>query len=134
MNYSGPASLVDVEADLALSDDFDITDKHWPPLALHSQHFGPTPWQPQVKVPYPASQASTSKRPMDQTLDTSESPSPAPKASRHIEISHSTAPDSSPPLPETYRSSPQAAHTPLAFAPRGDYVKVMFRDNPTVEI
>ncbi|KAK4326943.1 hypothetical protein Pmani_002547 [Petrolisthes manimaculis] len=73
MNYSGPASLADVEADLLLSDEDDIADRHWPPLESHTQHAGPSPWH------QPAPRASTSKRSMDQTSDTSDSPSPAPK-------------------------------------------------------
>ena len=54
MEYSGPAgSLADVEADLALSDDEDDSDKHWPPMALHTQHSGPIPWQPLAEAPNP---------------------------------------------------------------------------------
>ncbi|KAK3883905.1 hypothetical protein Pcinc_011807 [Petrolisthes cinctipes] len=67
MNYSGPASLAEVEADLLLSDEEDIAAKHWPPLESHTQHAGPSPWQPHVDVPQPAPRASTFKRSMDQT-------------------------------------------------------------------
>ncbi|KAK4320389.1 hypothetical protein Pmani_008740 [Petrolisthes manimaculis] len=81
MNYSGPASLADVKADLLLSDEEDIADKHWPPLESHTQHAGPSPWQPHVDVLQPAPRVSTSKRSMDQTSDTSDSPSPAPNVS-----------------------------------------------------
>ena len=50
MEYSGPASMPDLDADLALSDD-DTSDEHWPPMELHTPSSGPTPWQPQVDVP-----------------------------------------------------------------------------------
>ncbi|XP_050699403.1 uncharacterized protein LOC126986926 [Eriocheir sinensis] len=106
MEYSGPASISAVEADLALSDDEDITDQHWPPIDLNTQCFGPTPWQPQVDVPPSATQPSTStKRPMDQTSNTSDSSSPAPKSSRHIEPPHPTAPISSPSSYDPHNSS-----------------------------
>ncbi len=51
MEYSGPASISAVETDLALSDDEDITDQHWPPMDLNKQCSGSTPWKPQVDVP-----------------------------------------------------------------------------------
>ncbi|KAK3849763.1 hypothetical protein Pcinc_043498 [Petrolisthes cinctipes] len=72
MAYSGPATLADVEADLNLSEEEDIADKHWPPLKLQTQLPGPTPWQPKVDTPYPTSQPTTStststssKRPLE---------------------------------------------------------------------
>ncbi|KAK4287737.1 hypothetical protein Pmani_039201 [Petrolisthes manimaculis] len=67
MAYSGPATLAEVEADLNLSEEEDIADKHWPPLKQHSQMPGPTPWQHQVNTSYPASHPTTStssKRPV----------------------------------------------------------------------
>ena len=89
MEYSGPDSIGNIEADLALSDDEDITDKHWPLMVLYMQRFSPTPWQPQVDVLLPPTQPSTStKRPMDQTSDKSELSSPAPKTSRRAETPH----------------------------------------------
>ncbi|KAK4296832.1 hypothetical protein Pmani_030698 [Petrolisthes manimaculis] len=111
MNYSGPASLADVEADLLLSDEDDIADRHWPPLESHTQHAGPSPWH------QPAPRASTSKRSMDQTSDTSDSPSPAPKVSRHADKTHSSVPDSSP-IPAINRAPTDA------FAPRINNDKV----------
>lgn len=133
MEYSGPASISAVEADLALSDDEDITDQHWPPMDLNTQCFGPTPWQPQVDVPPSATQPSTStKRPMDQTSNTSDSSSPAPKSSRHIEPPHPTAPISSPSSYDPHNSS-RAGLVPPAFAPRTDYVKLIFCASPAVD-
>lgn len=128
MNYSGPASLAEVEADLLLSDDEDIADKHWPPLDSHTQHAGPSPWQPHVDVSQPAPRASTSKRSMDQSSDTSDSPSPASKVSRHVAgNTHTSIPDSSY-IPAINRAPA------VVFAPRSDYVKLMFIDNPTVDV
>ncbi|KAK4316361.1 hypothetical protein Pmani_012490 [Petrolisthes manimaculis] len=72
MAYSGPATLAEVEADLNLSEEEDIADKHWPPLKLHSQMPVPTPWQPQVNTSYPASHPTTStssKRPVSLDSD-----------------------------------------------------------------
>ena len=51
MEYSGPGTIADVEADLALTDDEDIADEPWPPLALHPQSHGSTPWQSHVPLP-----------------------------------------------------------------------------------
>ncbi|KAK4294440.1 hypothetical protein Pmani_032935 [Petrolisthes manimaculis] len=110
MNYSGPASLADVKADLLLSDEDDIADRHWPPLESHTQHAGPSPWH------QPAPRASTSKRSMDQTSDTSDSPSPAPKVSRHADKTHSSVPDSSP-IPAINRA-PTAAFAPRKHSPQ----------------
>lgn len=133
MEYSGPASIADVEADLALSDDEDITDQHWPPMELHTQCSGTTPWKSQVDVLPPATQPSTStKRPMDQASNTSEPSSPAPKSSRRIEPLHPTAPTSSASNHDPHDSSCAGFVLP-AFAPRTDYVKLIFRDNPTVD-
>ncbi|KAK8373815.1 hypothetical protein O3P69_014968 [Scylla paramamosain] len=133
MEYSGPASISAVEADLALSDDEDITDQHWPPVDLNKQCSGSTPWQPQVDVSPSATQPSTStKRPMDQTSNTSDSLSPAPKSSRHIEPPHPTAPLSPPSSHDPHNSS-RAGLVPPAFAPRADYVKLIFCGSPSVD-
>ncbi|KAK3867917.1 hypothetical protein Pcinc_026657 [Petrolisthes cinctipes] len=46
MAYSGPATLAEVEADLNLSEEEDIADKHWPRLKLqtHAQEYFCTQW------------------------------------------------------------------------------------------
>lgn len=133
MEHSGPTSIADLEADLALSDDEDITDKHWPPIALHTQRDGPTPWHPQVDVsPHATRPSPSTKRPVDRSSETNEPSSPAAKTSKLTETPHPTAPASSPPSHDPHRSLP-AALVPPAFAPRLDYVKLFFRDNPTVD-
>ncbi|KAK7023558.1 hypothetical protein SK128_014080, partial [Halocaridina rubra] len=60
--FSGPASLADLEADLALSNDDDMTREHYPLLHCHtSQELAS-----EVAVSHPMVQASTStKRPME---------------------------------------------------------------------
>lgn len=137
MDYSGPATLAEVEADLALSDDEDIADKHWPPLNLHKQLPGPTPWQPQANTLHPASHATaststSSKRPVSHDSDDGEPSTPASKTTKRTETR--PTPDHTPPLIHPSNTPHQAAHNPTAFAPRGDYVKLIFRDNPTVDI
>lgn len=131
MEYSGPGTIADVEADLALTDDEDIADEPWPPMALHPQSHGSTPWQSHVPLPAALPPTAT-KRSMDQTSDTSDSTSPVPKTSRRFETPHLAAPASSPPNREPHTSS-HAAFVPPAFAPRTDYVKLLFRDNPAVD-
>lgn len=137
MDYSGPATYAQVEADLALSDEEDITDEHWPPLELHSQLPGSTPWQPQVNTPHHATQASTSttsKRPMSQDSDEGESSSPATKTTKRTETRPPPDPAPFPYSPHLSKTPHNAVHNPTAFAPRAEYVKLVFRDNPTVEI
>lgn len=131
MEYSGPVSLADLEADLALSDD-DTTDQHWPPMELHTQCSGSTPWQPQVDVPPSANQPSSTstKRSLNETSNTSAPSSPAPKSLKSNEPSPTTPPSSANPAPD---NSPRDGFSPPAFAPRTDYVKLLFCENPTVD-
>ena len=101
-------------------------------MVLHMQRFSPIPRQP-VDVPLPAIQPSIStKRPMDQTSDKSELSSPAPKRARRTETPHPTAPASSLSNHDPHNSS-HAAFVPPAFAPRTDYVKLIFRNNWAVD-
>ena len=150
MEYSGPgSSIADIEADLALSEDEDIADKHWPPMALRPPSSAPTPWQPHVDVPPTTQPCISTKRPMDQASDSSEASSPAPKTSRRSDTAHLPSP-ASPPLnhgPDNSSHVPvspspnhgpdnssQVAFVPPAFAPRTDYIKFLFRDNPSVDL
>ena len=143
MEYSGPASLADVEADLALSSDDGMSEVDWPPLALHTHKgttpaaAGATPGLPHAVAPHSVNQASTStKRPMDHSSDTNSEPSsPAAKTSRHCETSlHPKAPDYSLPRPNPQETPRQPAFVPPAFAPRIEYVKLLFRENPSVDV
>ena len=97
-------------------------------MALHTQHSGSTPSQSLAEAPHPVTQPVTcTKPPMDQASNSTEPSSSAPKSSKLTEKSRSTAPTS-------FLSSPQVTHVPPAFAPRDSYVKLMFRDNPSVDV
>ncbi|KAG0730016.1 hypothetical protein GWK47_029162 [Chionoecetes opilio] len=127
MAYSGPGALADVEVDLALTDDDAMSEDNWPPPALHT-HQGSTS-AAAATTPYPVTQASTStKRPIDHVSDTYGEPSsPAAKTSRHNATSfHPTVPDYSRPRLHPPRTHSQPAHVPPAFAPRTEYVKLLF--------
>ncbi|XP_050709611.1 uncharacterized protein LOC126994325 [Eriocheir sinensis] len=126
MEPSGPVSLADLEADLALSDEDAMDRDDWPPPRLASQ------------VPL------SGKRPISHDTDSNSEPSsPAAKASKQRGSSDSqdaiSAQNSSPPPPQPLMDSSRdapllsASHLP-AFAPRVDYVKLLFKDNPTVDL
>ncbi|XP_050689903.1 uncharacterized protein LOC126982121 [Eriocheir sinensis] len=126
MEPSGPVSLADLEADLALSDEDAMDHDDWPPPRLASQ------------VPL------SGKRPISHDTDSNSEPSsPAAKASKQRGSSDSrdtiSAQNSSPPPPQPLMDSSRdapllsASHLP-AFAPRVDYVKLLFKDNPTVDL
>ncbi|KAG0715062.1 hypothetical protein GWK47_012778 [Chionoecetes opilio] len=75
MAYSSPGALADVEAALALTDVDAMSEKNWPPPALHT-HQGSTSATaaatPGLPHPYPVTPTSTStKRPIDHASDTS---------------------------------------------------------------
>ncbi|KAK3880184.1 hypothetical protein Pcinc_015315 [Petrolisthes cinctipes] len=78
MEYSGPGSLTDIEADLALSDEDDVSHQHWPELVPHNHRKGPP-------VPDAAPRAMdhapiNTKRRMEPDSDTNSDPvSPAAK-------------------------------------------------------
>ena len=116
MDYSGPASAAEVEADLAMSDDDDAS-VHWPLLEAH-------------RHPHPSAAA---KRTMDRESDTGSEPeSPAAKASkRDGALAQQTSPTI--PLPRLpHRTTPPSAAP--AFAPRDEYVKLAFQQNPTTAV
>ncbi len=133
MDYSGPASLANVEADLALSDDGDQQMKHWPPLEPHSHH----ELAADAVSPHPPPLGSTSaKRRMEHGSDTSSaSPSPAAKTSKRDEAptQHRTSGYTLPrSLPQTAPSLPPSAAP--AFAPRNEYVKLAFKENASCDL
>ncbi|KAK3888576.1 hypothetical protein Pcinc_007302 [Petrolisthes cinctipes] len=78
MEYSGPRSLTDIEADLALSDEDDVSHQHWPELVPHNHRKRPP-------VPDAAPRAMDhapiiTKRRMEPDSDTNSDPvSPAAK-------------------------------------------------------
>jgi len=141
MEYSGPVAIADIEADLALSDDDDNSQGHWPPLELKastSSTAAATPWQPQAQAPQPTTQqgSHSAKRPMVHDSDTNSEPSsPATKTSKLSKTtSQAMVPELSLPRLNPQRTPSQPAPVTSAFAPRTEYVKLRFRDNPTVDM
>lgn len=126
MEPLGPVTLVDLDADLALSDEAAMEHDDWPPLRLANQ----------VSLPV--------KRPISHNSDSNSEPSsPAAKASKqrgssdsqHAIPAQNSSPPPPPPLMDSSRVAPllSASHLP-AFAPRVDYVKLLFKDNPSVDL
>ena len=142
MDYSGPDTLRDLEDDLALSDEDDvIPEGDYPPLPQTSIISAglPSPVAPHLvthpKVP--------NKRVINHSSDSGSEPtSPAAKASKRRELLSSPPPASTEDIGTL--SIPQPHHTPLetsvlkptslAFAPRAEYFKLQFKDNPNVDI
>ncbi|KAK3860141.1 hypothetical protein Pcinc_033792 [Petrolisthes cinctipes] len=132
MEYSGPEPLINIEADLALSEDDDLSQEHWPKLnPPRHRKLAPT-----AAVPQPMDHAtiSTKFRMEPDSDSSSESPSPVAKSSKSnktpLEIN---TPVHHLPRPANQRTSTMPAPATPAFAPRSDYVKLLFRDNPGVE-
>ncbi|ROT73351.1 hypothetical protein C7M84_008216 [Penaeus vannamei] len=136
MDYTGPVSLVDLDADPALGEE-EMREEDWPLLPPQA---GETDTRP-IVAPRPH---TSSKRPMDSTSDTDSEPlSPAAKSTRRK--------GSSPPC-ETRDVAPDNQLLPLSchdishrptvvrnqpfptFASRAEYVKLVFRDNSGVDI
>ncbi|XP_068246569.1 uncharacterized protein [Palaemon carinicauda] len=115
MDYSGPASVSEVENDLHLTDAEDVDMIHWPPLT-HS-----LPHKPSSTV------ANTPmKRPVDYGSDISSAPqSPAAKTSKCQESFTRQKSDVTLPHPPTRHAS---SATP-AFAPRDEYARLVFKEN-----
>lgn len=121
MEYSGPVSITDIEADLLLSDDDDLSIDHWPPLDSTSNH--------ETTTRNPAS----TKRPIEHDSDTSSAPSsPAAKTSKRSEAiaQHGTSEHR---LPGSFTQTAPLRSTLAApaFAPRDEYVKLAFKENPS---
>ena len=150
MEPSGPISLEVLEADLAMSDDDAVSQENWPPL-LPGSSAGlvagavaasglSTPSAQHLTTQAP----STAKRRITSASDNNSEPSsPVAKSSKRRE---SSGPQQRAPSPDCGTSRPAhhldpslktpslSAPPPLAFAPRTDYIKLLFRDNPTVDI
>ncbi|KAK3880043.1 hypothetical protein Pcinc_015430 [Petrolisthes cinctipes] len=132
MEYCGPEPLVNIEADLALSEDDDLSQEHWPKL----NPSGRRKLAPTAAVPQPMDQATIStKHRMEPDSDSSsESPSPVAKSSKSNKTPLvSNTPEHHLPRPANQRTSTMPAPATPAFAPRTDYVKLLFRDNPGVD-
>ncbi|KAG0718843.1 hypothetical protein GWK47_051694 [Chionoecetes opilio] len=153
MEPSGPVSFEGLEADLALSDDDDDMSQVWPSLTHHDRHdalgpgagAAPVLSPPVLSPPVPsrttlhlARQASSSvKRPVSSSLDSICEPLyPAAKSSMRKESSGPWQSTAAPTqlFPPSREVPSLRAPPPPAFAPRADYIKLLFRDNPSVDI
>ena len=127
MEFSGPATLSDLEEDLALSED--------------DSYAGAFPALPRSQGQASPSAVCHNKRRMDDMLAShGESPSPPAKPSKHRKDSDATpaAPQQfSHPLPlaAPLPPSPRLVEPsrPPAFAPREDYVRLLFPGRPSVD-
>ena len=142
MDYSGPVALRDLEDDLALSDEDDVVPEgDYPPLPQASTISAglPSPVAPHL-VTHPK---ISNKRVIHHSSDSGSEPtSPAAKASKRRELLSSPPPASTQDVGTLSISQPY--HTPLgtsvfnptslAFAPRAEYFKLQFKDNPNVDI
>ncbi|XP_076036885.1 uncharacterized protein LOC143041696 [Oratosquilla oratoria] len=140
MDYTGPATLADLQMDLALSEEEEDTNiEHWPPLMPSSNQCSPVSIVPSTpdgsRQAYVA--ATSGKRHMDDNSDNgSELHAPAAKTPKPAPIPNSPRTDKKPSPSLTLPSRQHTAApqpTPPAFAPRADYVKLVFRENPSVE-
>ena len=131
MEYSGPDHLSALEEYLAMNVEEDRGSDHWPVLpgspvsAPHDQQLS-SPSAPNCA----SNAASSSKRPMDDS--SGDSPPPVSKASRLREspVLQRDPPRDVPRIPLP-RHIPQL--TLPAFAPRAEYVRLMFEGDPSVE-
>ena len=151
MEPSGPTSLSDLEADVALSDGDDMGDEIWPgtppvPVAMlvmgaegASRPVSPATRQPTATQHPTIPASSTSKRPLSCSSDTNSEPSsprPTTKSSKLMDSSGAHRP---PQETGTYRPAPlldssHGALSPPAFAPRAHYVKLSFKGNLSVDV
>lgn len=128
MEYTGPASLAELRMDLALSEEEDETEEHWPPLPSSPTTEGAST-SAGSRPAYPAT--SSAKRSMDDTSDSgSETRTPVAKTLKHAQARSSSENLSTLPVRGT-AGAPLAA--PPAFAPRTDYIKLAFTEHPSVE-
>ena len=112
IEYLSPTYVAEVVVDLTMSDD-DDANVHWPSLEAHG---------------YSHHSASV-KRTMDQGSEPSnELTSPAAKTSKREEV------PAAQPTTDIFLPRPLASTTPPstvpAFAPRDEYVKLAFQENP----
>lgn len=128
MDYTGPASLADLQMDLALSEEEDEAEVHWPPLPSSpateaaSTSVGSRPAPPA---------ASSTKRSMDETSESgSEARAPAAKTLKHTQALSSSGNLAAVPV-RGPAAAPSSAFP--AFAPRTDYIKLAFTGHPSVE-
>lgn len=140
MDDSGPASRSQLEEDLALSD-----DDEWPlPSPLHRDHGGPMSVTTKGGATSghiglnPDTVNSSAKRVLNISSDSNDaSSSPAAKTAKQVEASEvhngTSVLSAAPPVPLIPAVTSMPAQVSPAFAPRDEYVKLLFRDNPSVE-
>lgn len=133
MEYSGPAPLSVLDVDMRLFDEDGRGNDHWPPLPRSPDPAPQDHLLPPHSTPGAVSKAaSSSKRPMEDELNSSsESRSPVAKASRvggNPVLQCDSPRDTSPPP----RRDPQPSLP--AFAPRNEYVRLMFEGTPSADV
>ena len=140
MDPSGPVSLLDLDADLELSDE-DILDESWTKMAPRGRNDtlvtgAKVASAPTSALRHPTTQASSaSKRPISYTSDSNSEPSsPNPKSSRRKDSSDLMQCAPAQLMDSSRGASSLSAPPPPAFAPRADYIKLLFKDNLSVDI
>lgn len=118
---------------MAMSDEDDLLQEHWPLLTSPERHDAQVT---EARTPSPTPRASSAaKRPINHASDSSaESSSPAAKTIKRKESSGSEQRVPAQPTDAVRNSLSLNALPPPAFAPRSDYVKLLFKDNPSVDI
>lgn len=148
MTYSGPALFSVLEDALALSE---TVNEEWP-LLQGNDGIG-QPSTPVVPAPPPPqasfeTKATSSKRAMDDADTSEEDLAPATKSSRPADSDSAPAdsvsmvvgdcplqePRVMPPTARPSQAHTQATFSLPAFAPRTDYLKLRFLDNPGVDV
>ena len=138
MEYTGPATLSDPHMDLTIHDE-NAEHQHWPPLSS----------SPTAAIGDVASGAAAStseldilrsgtrpKRNLEENSDSGdEALSPAAKTSKPnpTSLPTSTSYTQKQPSPQQRAIDNNHTLTPPAFAPRAEYVKLAFREKPSVE-
>ena len=142
MDYSGPATRSLVEEDLALSD-----DEEWPLMPPGDHQASPAATVEAVatlldtEASNTGNNPSSAKRLLNSSSDSNDALSqPAAKTAKQgdTSVSHDKDSTNSPAAsPSSVPCNPPLTSQPLpafpAFAPRDEYVKLFFRDNPSVE-
>lgn len=133
MELSGPVSIEDV--DLPMNEDDDISEEHWPPLADGCHDALATGAVAESGLPTSITLANPSKRRISSSSESNDEHStPVAKSFKQTE---SSGLQQRVPSLECSSSHPDPAlktPPPPAFAPRTDYIKLLFKDKPSVDI
>lgn len=138
METSGPVSIADVEADLHMSEDDDDSERHWPPLPDGCHDALDTGIVAASGLPtslHPHPRASTSKRRISSSSDSNDEHStPTAKSFKPKESSRMQQRAPGTECSSSRPADPALNPPPPAFAPRADYIKLLFKDKPSVDI